>query len=260
MTQREVKRPYAGSQPHITSYFPQHSQSQEAPPTYSISHTHNLSIDTTHLPFLPDTIQSDLLTVGMRVRKSVPEGYKTSTEFAGFNLFNESKSLPATPTTESPRTALKTRPRANAGARELMPFCGLLKVGGMRSQAQQAWGIYSPTHERSWSRYDCHSVDMVPDEDDVPVLSQGGSVSVAGTPNGNKRRCEWDDSGDDDEMDVEVKMNVSLGFMNRPMAVPRRRTQQGNGQREVTRVFGEDFEEAEFLDLGLQGEVEMGGV
>lgn len=97
---------------------------------------------------------------------------------------------------------------------------------------------------------------MVPDEDDVPVLSQG---SVVSTPNGNKRRCEWDDSGDDEEM--EVKTSVPYLFGDRPIAVPRRRTNQG--KRDVTRVFGEDmdFGEAEFLDFGLKGvEVEMGGV
>ena len=131
--------------------------------------------------------------------------------------------------------------------------------------SQQAWGVYSPTHERTWSRYDCHSVDMVPDEDDVPVLSQGGTrsnESLAGTPSGNKRRCEWDDSGD--EEDNEFKMGAPFVFGDRPIAVPRRRANQVNVKREATRVFGEDmdFGEAEFLDFGFKGgmEVEMGGV
>ena len=70
MSNTRVKRPFAGasadpSQRQITSFFGAQSDmdvvTNEALPQ----------------PSLPSNIQSNLLSVGMRVRKSVPEGYKT---------------------------------------------------------------------------------------------------------------------------------------------------------------------------------------
>lgn len=105
--------------------------------------------------------------------------------------------------------------------------------------------------------------DMTPDEEDVPVLSQGSMNSGGATPKKNKRRCEWDDSGDDAEDSAEENNVFRVPFLKeeRPIAVPRGR----KGEKTVpqNRVFGMDmdFGEAEFLDFGASGmEVEMGGV
>jgi hypothetical protein len=215
----------------------------------------------------------------MRVRKSVPEGYKTGTEYSAFQLFAESnKGVPTSQTQamETPRTMPKTRPRANAGAgvRELMPFCGLLKVGGMNTQQ---WGIYSQQHSGSWSRYDSGREEEMNDEDEVPFLSSQGSTistssveSVATTPNGNKRRCEWEDSGEDESVEeTEVTRERPVVLGERVLAVPRRRRYQGTvgkvgAMGQENRVFGDDmdFGEADFLDMGAikGGEIEMGGV
>jgi len=240
----QAKRPYAGSQPSIASYF-----SSSSPPNYSIS-----SPSTT--PPLPPNIQSNLLSVGMRVRKSVPEGYKTGT-YSAFQLFSDPGT--AAPVHSDPPTIAqrpKTRPRA--GARELTPFCGILKVGGM---AQQQWGIYNSSSTSA--------VEEDMDDEDMPFLSSQGStvsdVSVVDTPNGHKRRFSEDEE--------EVENGIGGGgraLGERVLAVPRRKRWTGKVP-DVVRIVGQenlgfaggqdvDFEEAPFLDYGLVGEnVEMSG-
>ena len=77
-------------------------------------------------PPIPAETQSSLLTVGMRVRKSVPEGYKTHK-----TLPIEEFPFPST----APVSATRTRPAYNTtNSRELAPFCGLHKIGGLSSQ------------------------------------------------------------------------------------------------------------------------------
>ena len=210
----------------------------------------------------------------------MPEGYKTGSPYSGFSLFSENStpvsgpsSLPSPSSNqvaqgsqqEKPR--VRTRPRA--GARELTPFCGLLKVGGM---AQQQWGIYTPSNSSSNARDPYASEEAFADGEDgemedegLPwLVSQGSTVSscsdVVATPGGNKRRF-FEDEGEE----VGVERAVALG--ERVLAVPRRKKWVGSGKgvnsggQENVGIVGEDvdFEEAEFLDYRLVDEVEMGG-
>lgn len=66
-------------QPPITTFF---SSASDTPSTdtYSTSHNHYAATTFTAHPVLPDMVQSKLMSVGMRVRKSVADGYKTKTE------------------------------------------------------------------------------------------------------------------------------------------------------------------------------------
>lgn len=85
-------------------------------------------------PPVPGQVQADLLSVGMRVRKSVPEGYKT----------HKMSTLPSIQTTMSKPTTtltgLEVKPPREpvpddfVHQRELLPFCGLLKIGGYAEQ------------------------------------------------------------------------------------------------------------------------------
>ncbi len=250
----QAKRPYAGSQPPITSYFPLTS----SPPNgqYNISNSQATSANDQSFPSLPVNVQSNLISVGMRVRKSVPEGYKTG-NYSAFNLFNENTAAPPQVATE--KTPLKTRPRA--GARELTPFCGILKVGGM---AQQQWGIWNPTASNQAHDGSIYVEEEMEEDEEAPFLSsQGSTISTASvsTPTReNKRRFFEED--DEDENEKKSFTNRELG--ERVLAVPRRKKLVGKGaaggQENLSFVGRDvDFEDAEFLDYGLVGEVEMSG-
>jgi Ribonucleotide reductase inhibitor len=71
-------------------------------------------------PDLPASVQASLLNVGMRVRKAVPEGYKTHKTA----LFTD-------PTPALPKSSVAFAPRRLG---ELQPFCGLHKIGGLSVQ------------------------------------------------------------------------------------------------------------------------------
>jgi hypothetical protein len=271
----QAKRPYNGSQPSITSYF-----TTQNPEIITAS-----PIISSNVPSLPPHVQSNLLQVGMRIRKSVPEGYKTGSRFSGFSLFSDSTPVPAIPSNQSTaQEKEKARPttRPRAGARELTPFCGLLKVGGM---AQQQWGIYSPNHignmarERDGDPYageeafaDGEDGEVEEPDEMLPPWSSQGSVSTVSssgeimTLGGNKRSFVEDD-GEEGEFVYGGAMGMDKVLGERVLAVPRRKKWVGSGKfgngggQENIGIVGEDvdFEEAEFLDYGLIKEVEMGG-
>ncbi|PSS12525.1 hypothetical protein M430DRAFT_36628 [Amorphotheca resinae ATCC 22711] len=238
----QAKRPYAGSQPPITSYFTQSPSTTSPRTTYSVS---QLPHDSTSelRPSLPPSIQANLLSVGMRVRKSVPEGYKTGS-YSAFTLFSD-----PTPTPErNPVKKITPRPRT----RELAPFCGIMKVGGL---AQQQSGAYDEG--------DSSAIDLdYDDEDEVPPLSQGSTNSDVSVdaPVVNKRRFDLDE---EEEQVDDVRDAVTV-LGQRVMAVPRRRgaSKFGAGLAIVGQENSDadmDFEEATFLDYDLLPEVEMGG-
>ncbi|KAK6580530.1 hypothetical protein PZA11_006766 [Diplocarpon coronariae] len=256
----QAKRPYAGarstSQATITSYFTPGTAPSTS--TYSLP-PHHPPTNTTNIPQLPHAVQSNLLNVGMRVRKSVPEGYKTGSKYGAHTLFSDARTpnsmLDHRNTPASSRLP-KTRPRA--GNRELTPFCGIMKVGGM---ADQQWGIYSTEVGEGEE-----SEEMGDEEDDdVPFLSsQGSTISNVSTkaviPGVNKRRFL-----DDEELDAGAEIggaNSCSVMGERVLAVPRRKKTHAQmrvfGQENF--ALGDDFEDAEFLDYSLAGEVEMSGV
>lgn len=98
------------NQAAITSFFHADSSDAEASQPGQNHDREALS------PALPHNVQSSLLNVGMRVRKSVPEGYK-----------NKAVVEEIVPIASSRRV---TRGRWT----ELQSFCGIHKTGGLESQ------------------------------------------------------------------------------------------------------------------------------
>ena len=110
------KRQY---QPSINSYFQRNGSKSAELGSFS-NQISPMS------PQIPAETQSSLLTVGMRVRKSVPEGYKTHK-----TMPIEEFPFPST----APVSATTARPTyTTTNSRELAPFCGLHKIGGLSSQ------------------------------------------------------------------------------------------------------------------------------
>lgn len=163
MAAPRTKRQFTGAasnpaQRQITSFFP--TTGTVASSTSGAGH--NGSSAPTR-PELPAETQSNLLNVGMRVRKSVPEGYKTGS-YSAFNLWADSNES-ATNTTAVPIPGTQP-PLSVSGQRELLPFCGINKVGGLSSQPDAILENANPSLSSRTFR-----PGSVPSIDDVPSLS-----------------------------------------------------------------------------------------
>ncbi|OLN96691.1 hypothetical protein CCHL11_00805 [Colletotrichum chlorophyti] len=245
MSGPRTKRPFAGaasdpSQRQITSFFT--TRPGAAPPA-GPSPTpiqNGLSSD----------VQSNLLSVGMRVRKSVPEGYKTGT-YSNSKLW-----IDPTPDRHNPvvRTTTPTisntrKSRSAAIQRELMPFCGINKIGGLSSQPAAS----SDEEELE---------DGLPGLDDMPGLSssQESVESVESTAGDGNTRKRFFDAEEDAEEPVQMwadraawpdneispgSVAPSVWANARPLAVPRKsRRKPVLGQENI---IVDDFEDADFL-------------
>ena len=198
MSAPRAKRPFAGaaadpSQRQITAFF----SSTRPGSTTAPSQKHS------QRPVLPDDVESDLLSVGMRTRKAVQDGHKTGS-YNAFSLFNI-------------HTPIRTR-RGAAGAGELVPFCGMHKVGGHAVQP---------------------ALPADDDDEDVPGLtSSQETVGSIEFENSRKRGFE--------EEDEELAGDMVGSEGNRVIAVPRRR-RKGAKDQENMGISVDDFEEADFL-------------
>ncbi|KAK3372033.1 ribonucleotide reductase inhibitor-domain-containing protein [Podospora didyma] len=251
MSAPRTKRQFAGAasdpaQRQITSFF---KSSTDSAASSLFSPPSTIPKPALNGPLLPGHVQANLLSVGMRVRKSVPEGYKTGNIYSGFSLWadnNTNDTVPVTP--RAPSLGVR---------RELEPFCGLHRTGGLAVQP-------------SSSRFD-DDVDM----DQPPSLTssqESATSTTASEPMARKRTYATDN---DTPSDLSYGKNTL-----RLMAVPKTRKTSTSlallGQENATTVIvGEDyendvvaavnsndFEDAAFLDyqgLGLAGSSSGGG-
>jgi hypothetical protein len=291
------KRPF---QPSITSYFARDDSASDDDdndlrglnPIIRLRPQHQ--VKETLAPPVPDHVQADLMQVGMRVRKSVPEGYKTHS--------NKMMALPSIQTTlshpNSTTTTITLDVKAPRGPipdqvmhqRELLPFCGLQKLGGFAEQPT--------TNIHLYAGIDTATGQIPPNHFPLPAetFSQpfhfssqdSGYESVNTNPNPSKR--SWHD--EDDVVDgrsmfmftkgpiVEVE-EVPVSPLSatpenmlppvRQVKMPKSRRQRAitnedvdmdgvtvvHVDRQIAVGSGSDFEEADFLN---EGEVAMGGV
>jgi hypothetical protein len=132
-TTSEEHRSKKKFQPSITSYFEvredfeAHDDQRGIDPTTRPRHQRQQEQRGRLAPEVPGQVQTGLLNVGMRVRKSVREGYKT----------HKMSAPPSIQTAMSSKPTLEVKPPSEAlpddliHQRELLPFCGLHKIGGM---------------------------------------------------------------------------------------------------------------------------------
>jgi hypothetical protein len=181
-----------------------------------------------------DSVQSSLLSVGMRIRKAVPEGYKTH-KTASARQTHEVQSV---------------FPVVYSSTRELTPFCGLHKVGGLGIQNNMG---------NEFSTIDLFQGGPVDSLGFIgqmagPVSSQESNYSVAASDLirddsfekiASKRKLEFENDGSD--VENNVFMGMSMGKSNRLIAKPRNRRRGYESAPMFSTDIAMDFEEASFL-------------
>ncbi|KAM0252342.1 hypothetical protein ACHAQJ_007780 [Trichoderma viride] len=233
------KRQFAGAaadpaQRQITSFFNAQSSNSISPAA---------AADIAQRIALPATVQANLLSVGMRVRKSVPEGYKTVGSSA-FKLWTDNT---------KPGAAKASVVAAKPVSRELLPFCGINKVGGLDTQPEFVFE------------------DQVPALDQVPELSmsQESTDSVESGPSRKRFFDEQDDLQDPYSWQFSPHVQGWDGEdagNNRAIAVPHSRIKKGSALKGIDQenmaVDGsddddDDFEDANFLVFEGQKATDM---
>jgi hypothetical protein len=303
------KRPF---QPSITTYFarddPDLCSSAEDddlrglnPTTRPRTHhdhpqaTQDIVHKETLAPQVPGHVQSGLLQVGMRVRKNVPEGYKThNNKMIALPSIQTTMAHPNTTSTST--TTITVDVKASRGPvpedvlhqRELLPFCGLHKIGGFAEQPTTNIHLYTGS--------DTSTAGTQPQPDDAffplpaeifsqPFHSSSSQDSGYGSVNANPSKRAWHDE-DEPRLDmlnanflfskgalVDVEevpvsplsatpenMLPAVRRFKQPKSRRQRAAASGDVDMDAARVVAgtaSDFEEADFLGTG---EVDMGGV
>ncbi|PGH28804.1 hypothetical protein GX50_08448 [[Emmonsia] crescens] len=175
----------------ITHYFP---SSDAASPPDGSSHFNYAAPTHSPAPLLPHKVQSSLLTVGMRVRKSVPEGYKTTSTTTKTGVYMSHTTCSSTVF----QTGTTTTSTSYA---ELAPFCGVLKTGNLAVQT-----FPRPAAGADRAIYHNHALDEELDNGSIPSSSLESTDSsstqatiLPPTSNPHKRPFEPDLADSDSE-------------------------------------------------------------
>lgn len=249
---RSFKRQF---QPSISSYFGRIPSDVANP-----GDTHTVdTAPSTHFPILPATIQSSLLNVGMRVRKSVPEGYQIRMKISR-SCGPAASYEDLLPTLEDPSSLPSKSTSAYGG---LLPYCGILKVGGLATQPVTVEEDLPPLHfDDEWSLPSSSQVS------DASLAMTAIPMPFAGPSQTFKKRRRED--ADDEDLDLEYQSvsprsrpisHTPMPNLDqiRPIAQPksRRKVSMANvidgGIGESEMIDVEDFGEAPFFhpeDLG----------
>lgn len=269
MSAPRPKRQFAGAasdpaQRSITSFFTTHTNT---PGTHS-----GLISSSTTQPChnLPASVQANLLSVGMRVRKSVPEGYKTG-NYSAFALWDENFNNITTITTEEATLGQCQRSKPSSSGRELLPFCGIHKVGGLDTQPEEEEEDYDddlhpiPSLDKSLSITPPDQLSY-PCDEDMSGLVQNHTKSRESstpTPRTKKRFFVEDEESEPQLNNIWRQLAINPRSLaptdnnsGRAIAVPRKGRGKSTGvtvtttRRETNNnmVGDHDFEEAEFLD------------
>lgn len=209
-------------QSSITSYFP---SPEATSANSSVSHNHYSAATFSATPVVSAKVQASLLSVGMRVRKSVADGYKTQ-------IAMEKEKMAPVLKTPGPSVS---QPYSNPTRSELAPFSG----DGRSSNS------------------------LVTDDGDafsLPPSSQesaSSDASVPMMPNGQKRRFDigGDIFADDSDSESETFPSFQVPPLGRPILSPslgqqRRRIlsiQRKSLANDEPTMELDDFEEASFL-------------
>ncbi|KAH6628323.1 ribonucleotide reductase inhibitor-domain-containing protein [Chaetomium tenue] len=166
-----TKRQFAGAatdpaQRSITSFFNKTTNTT----TSANAASRTTSQPPLNGPHIPGQVQTDLLNVGMRVRKAIPEGYKTGSAYSGFTLWAEDNAASnPTPADDTYATEANSTTAPISHLRELEPFCGINRVGGL---------AFQPSHNTNSSSSVMNDMD---DMDAMPGLTSSQDT-ISSTP------------------------------------------------------------------------------
>lgn len=202
-------------QPPITSFFT--SATEPVPSdTPNVSHHHHYAAATfSATPVVPSKVQSNLLTVGMRVRKSIADGYRT-------NMAKTQEKI--LPTTAVAQTASHHPSRGKRSHSELVPFSG--------------------------TTADEYLVNDDGDAFSLPPSSQESVDSAYGVSGSQKRYLDVDDiyADDDDEFDNPQQNRMGRNNILSPnLGQSRRILPMRTSKIQPPPIDLDDFEEASFL-------------
>lgn len=227
-TERSFKRPYQSS---IGSYLGQSTRDSG-----STAGTQMLAPRST----LPTAIQSSLLNVGMRVRKSVPEGYRTQPKLS-CGLTDALNN----PTSEHDSV---TPPRGFTG---LVPYCGILRTGGHNIQPAPAEEDLPPL------LFDCDDCGFMPSQESTASSdSLRPTVTLPVVTSHKHLREDEDDELDAKSQSISPRSYPPFSHTRmpnldrlRPIALPRTRKKQKpvyewSELKESEMIDVGDFEEA----------------
>lgn len=202
-------------QSSITSFFPAVSSESQSADGHALSYNHYSAPTFSATPVLPEKVQVSLAHVGMRVRKSVADGYKTQ-----LSMRAEKAKVAAV----TPESRLAQRYYGNTRHAELAPFSGLSK---------SVDGPYS----------------IVTDDGDafsLPPSSQESMVSVDSTSSASNEQKRPFGFEDDIHFAEDFGSEAAQDFpRERIILSPRRRLvarHSANSNMDL-----DDFEEASFL-------------
>ncbi len=169
----------------------------------------------------------------MRVRKSVPEGYKThkTVPVQGFPF----------PSTAPPKLPAASS-YSTASTRELTPFCGLHKTGG--------WSAQPPSSAPAVMQEDDEGVPGLMWSQSAPSSTQNSVTSMSSTPSAPSKKRGYDEDVEE-EMDAYFdKAEAAESFSQQalPSTRPLAKMKGTTNHQSAVRIFGtDDFEEAGFL-------------
>jgi hypothetical protein len=212
-------------QPTITSFFQSQQPESHIVDGTPVSHNHYGAATYSATPVVSEKVQSSLLSVGMRVRKSVADGYKTQ------RSLKQEKSIPPPLVVKTPTAELHA---GMYGHGELAPFSGISK------------------YNQSFSSTSGHIVNDDGDDYSLPPSSQD-SIASTNSFNNNMNNSQKRTFGSDDFASWEDESNIAfhdaptgrrilapgLGQQRRRMLALRQTSQPG--------MDVDDFEEASFL-------------
>ncbi|KAL2871940.1 uncharacterized protein BJX67DRAFT_341071 [Aspergillus lucknowensis] len=253
-------------QPPITTFFTT-SPNPSSNDSSSVSYNHYSAVTHSPTPVVPAKVQASLLSVGMRVRKSVAEGYKTHHAKA-----IDEKYTTTTFASDEKVNTLKRTHMLSTTRSELAPF------SGMGKPTEYTPSLPYPTTSTSTHHNFNHIIttDEPDDAFSLPPSSQESIDSQSFTPPITKKRAHSDFDPYEDDLDFEGIVNnwqdpLRLNPVNqgRTILSPTLNHQRRRFIGETQKAIGvctmdlDDFEEATFLrrreEVDMDVEFQMSG-